>query len=1443
MIRRVAAPAESTPEEVLELILEALAELCQQSLFAVDLYVNYDCDLHSPNLLADLASAIQHAAFPTNQKLRTTHLLALECALAVTNAMLNRTQTGNVATSDGATDSDDGDDGDGGGVVVTAKQLQHCKQTKEALLEAAEAFNSSADAGLSRLAQCGVLRMDWTAEPAAVAALLRTLPRLSKSVIGELIGKNKEFNIAVLTAYIESFAPTMRKDGFMMSIRALMESFRVPGEAQVIARVLEIFAKVYKENGKDAESFADEDAVYVLAYSIVLLNVDQHNPKVKVPMKLDDFRRQVRGVNGGNDFDIALVEGIYENIRGDEMHIPEETEVEQLAKFSKASWAPSSSSTLGPTAVVASQLSDFPEDETCSHQCLTKLSSPVWRDLRRVYANAAPFLATDGGAASYDAALFQVVWRPCLAALGSLYDAASDALVATRILEAFHAVARLAYQYSLSEVFDAVVIALAHFSLLLNAPGGRPEVVYSQMGAFGGNRKAQLASMTLFAVGIPMHRALAEGWRHLVTCAVHSVAFLSMDAEGVRRIARTIEYPTVWDWVRPGGAAAAGGHHHHVAPPVRRRRATADPGKAASSGLFSFWFGSSSSAEAVLEAQRATGRRRRRSRGQTRSSSALADGTAAAAVDAESSGSPAVVDDWTAVEEEDDLDFSTDDGYETDEDTAGVPGPFVFVPEPKIVRASDLSDEADPAFDEALRGSDPASRIRIALSTLRSCDPTRLFSDTKELSDECLLYVLRALVLVGEESLEFERERASAHGVSRKEGGGGSTTNASASSSGSGISHAPRAPSPSGSGRGSPAPGADGALSSVEAVAESAFVGSVDTPHQGFDQPAVFCLRTIMCVAFDNLDRAHLFYALLAEFLHSVLATSRVASPSTCEALTALLSFSSHLVVHQSFAERAFICLAGLANLADAVEASLSIRIAVGVMVVLSRAGHGGAAKGGWASPAGWESVLNVAQLGTKRRSSGYYVVPSLRLGTPPAPLVSLDHLTPETVRYFLSVAAECTLSTNVAAQSSRRAIEFLYQVFAHALDVCRLRGAIASIPTAGADAPIVQGSHAAAAFTSAWAQSQPCRVFYPDAATVSDEAYPDPWRLVWKPVLLTLVVAMADLRSSVRNCAAMVLQRSLLHADLNVVGEERWVGIFDGILFPLSDAAISDDLSPEENDDPFAAYAGFVVSGRMGLKHEDFCRLADAAVDGSSRDGQQNVSMASAALNMIANSIAPMPKRAAGDKGSQQAGRTRGSQVGEATDQLLDAALRSGHPVEEARLRVASLLCKAWLHYACRVRQQYTESDAFQTCWVQLLHTMEALARAGNSELLRDAIPESLRNVVHVMYAAGLLHDAGTLFKVTKDFLTASSVVGNGQRFPMFFPANQPSMQRPVQAQSAQEQPAAEEPASSNNVTAAPPAPQEPTDSRPVPEAVPEQVPSPHPFDEQPPPSVILQL
>jgi brefeldin A-resistance guanine nucleotide exchange factor 1 len=79
---------------------------------------------------------------------------------------------------------------------------------------------------------------------------------------------------------LDSFTSTFDFSGlsFDVGLRTFLESFKLPGEAQKIDRIINTFGKAYFKNAPDI--FANEDAAYILAYSVIMLNTDRHNSQV-----------------------------------------------------------------------------------------------------------------------------------------------------------------------------------------------------------------------------------------------------------------------------------------------------------------------------------------------------------------------------------------------------------------------------------------------------------------------------------------------------------------------------------------------------------------------------------------------------------------------------------------------------------------------------------------------------------------------------------------------------------------------------------------------------------------------------------------------------------------------------------------------------------------------------------------------------------------------------------------------------------------------------------------------------------------------------------------------------------------------------------------------------------------------------------------------------------
>lgn len=108
----------------------------------------------------------------------------------------------------------------------------------------------------------------------------------------------------------------------MCRFRQFLWSFRLPGEAQKIDRMMETFAQRYCQLNPDI--FTNTDTCYVLSFAIIMLNTSLHNPSVKDKPTVEQFISMNRGINNGGDLPRELLESLYESIRTEPFKIPQD---------------------------------------------------------------------------------------------------------------------------------------------------------------------------------------------------------------------------------------------------------------------------------------------------------------------------------------------------------------------------------------------------------------------------------------------------------------------------------------------------------------------------------------------------------------------------------------------------------------------------------------------------------------------------------------------------------------------------------------------------------------------------------------------------------------------------------------------------------------------------------------------------------------------------------------------------------------------------------------------------------------------------------------------------------------------------------------------------------------------------------------------------------------
>lgn len=366
----------------------------------------------------------------------------------------------------------------------------------------------------------GTVSKDFDGDVQAIVRFLRETPGLNKQRIGVILGEPDNLSRRILADYTATFQFEDRP--FTESLRVFLESFRLPGESQKIGRIVQSFANRYYEQNKphpsadntdesasrdgkstseatNGLSSAEEeqegtselsttstsraaedsqqkhhtigvlknaDAAYVLSYSVVMLNTDQHNDSIRKKMTLDDFLRNSRGINDGQDIPKWFLADIFSSIAAVEIRMSDEAGI--------------------------GALTDVLWDE----------------QLRRMNNRMLPTIEESQ---EFNEELFMLAWEPAVVAANAILNEAGDANSVQKALEGFLAVARCATAYRVSRPTDAVISSLTTATTLREGP------LYGAIVRFGTDIKAQMACVALSGVSRQCADWLeVDGWQSLV---------------------------------------------------------------------------------------------------------------------------------------------------------------------------------------------------------------------------------------------------------------------------------------------------------------------------------------------------------------------------------------------------------------------------------------------------------------------------------------------------------------------------------------------------------------------------------------------------------------------------------------------------------------------------------------------------------------------------------------------------------------------------------------------------------------------------------------------------------------------------------------------------------------------------------------------------------------
>ncbi|KAL8699180.1 MAG: hypothetical protein Q9224_001529 [Gallowayella concinna] len=447
-----------------EAMVESIGALSRLPSYLVELFVNYDCEVDRADLCEDMIGLLARNAFPDAATWSTTNVpaLCLDALLGYTQFIADRLDS--KPRTEGYPDR---------------KELQEQRARKKIVIRGAARFNEHPKSGIAFLASQGII--DDPDNAHSVASFLRGTTRISKTVLGDFLSKKAHDQL--LRAFMDLFDFNGKRVD--EALRELLNSFRLPGEAPLIERIVEVFSEKYC-SGATPEGIAGSDAVHVLAYAIIILNTDQHNPSVKDEkrMKQADFAKNLRGVNGGGNFDPEYLQQIYDSIRTNEIILPEEHNTARAFDY-------------------------------------------AWEELLLKTHAAGDLVLCDTNV--FDADMFQATWKPIVATLSYVFMSASEDVVFPRINTGFLQCAQIAARYGVTEALDRIVYCLSSMSTIaLDRPWntslntkvqrGKESVMVSELAVkLGGNFRAKLATYVLFHNVVDGNvNKIRTGWKYIV---------------------------------------------------------------------------------------------------------------------------------------------------------------------------------------------------------------------------------------------------------------------------------------------------------------------------------------------------------------------------------------------------------------------------------------------------------------------------------------------------------------------------------------------------------------------------------------------------------------------------------------------------------------------------------------------------------------------------------------------------------------------------------------------------------------------------------------------------------------------------------------------------------------------------------------------------------------
>ncbi|XP_009789338.1 ARF guanine-nucleotide exchange factor GNOM-like [Nicotiana sylvestris] len=519
VLLRIAQSKHGASYQQQEVAMETLVDFCRQLMFMPEMYANFDCDISCSNVFEDLTNLLSKSSFPVNTPLSALNMLALDGLVAMIQGMAERISQDSLVSEQASVDLGEyrpfwteicKDYSDPNHWVPFVRKM---KLIKRKLLIGVDHLNRDPKKGMEFLQ--GVHLLPEKLTPKSVACFFRYMNGIDKNLIGDFLGSHEDFYIQVLHEFAGTF--DFRDMNLDIALRIFLETFRLPGESQKIQRVLEAFAERYYELSPNI--LANKDAALLLSYSLIMLNTDQHNTQVKKKMTEEDFIRNNRRINGGNDLPREFLSELYHSICEDEIRI-------------------------------------IPD-----RNAGTPMMAPShWIGLVHKSRQTSPYIVCDPGPyLDYD--IFAMLSGPTIASISVIFDNVEQEDVWKTCINGYLAIAKIAAAYSFDDVLNDLVVSLCKFTTLL-----LPSYVDEFIVAFAEDGKARLATLAVFTIANKYGDHIRSGWKNILDCILSLHKFGLLPTRLFNDAAGDLEPPADADPRKPAALSPSPSHVPSLAP-------------------------------------------------------------------------------------------------------------------------------------------------------------------------------------------------------------------------------------------------------------------------------------------------------------------------------------------------------------------------------------------------------------------------------------------------------------------------------------------------------------------------------------------------------------------------------------------------------------------------------------------------------------------------------------------------------------------------------------------------------------------------------------------------------------------------------------------------------------------------------------------------------------